>query len=178
MGEADVIFEIRINRENKGLTITQSYYIEKILKKIKCDGCGPGQRGDAVINRQGDEIQTVGQGHILNGMSDAYNVSSELSLLRISCKPRHIASPLNYPNDDEVQKVVYVLSTPMSKLVKEETLEQTRRRCRWDNDDYLCRGHIFNGMSDALFDEKDIQKESQKRPNQARDGKDKVKSKP
>ncbi|GKD90999.1 zinc finger, CCHC-type containing protein, partial [Tanacetum coccineum] len=41
MGEADVILGIRIKRKNKGLTITQSHYIEKILKKLNCEGCGP-----------------------------------------------------------------------------------------------------------------------------------------
>nr|GEY82630.1 hypothetical protein [Tanacetum cinerariifolium] len=41
MGEADVILGIRIKRENKGLTITQSHYIEIILKKFNCEGCGP-----------------------------------------------------------------------------------------------------------------------------------------
>ncbi|GJR50986.1 zinc finger, CCHC-type containing protein [Tanacetum coccineum] len=41
MGEADVILGIRIKRENKGLAITQSHYIEKILKKFNCEGCGP-----------------------------------------------------------------------------------------------------------------------------------------
>ncbi|GKD32728.1 zinc finger, CCHC-type containing protein [Tanacetum coccineum] len=40
IGEADVILGIRIKRENKGLTITQSHYIEKILKKFNCEGCG------------------------------------------------------------------------------------------------------------------------------------------
>lgn len=41
IGEADVILGIRIKRENKGLTITQSHYIEKILKKFNCEGCSP-----------------------------------------------------------------------------------------------------------------------------------------
>ncbi|KAL8095795.1 hypothetical protein AgCh_036967 [Apium graveolens] len=49
-------------------------------------------------------------------------------------------------------KVVYVLSTPMQEMIEEETVEQTRRRCKWENDDYICRGHILNGMSDSLFD--------------------------
>nr|GEX91948.1 zinc finger, CCHC-type [Tanacetum cinerariifolium] len=49
-------------------------------------------------------------------------------------------------------KVVYVLSTPMPEFMKDEPLEQTRRRCKWENDDYICRGHILNDMSDALFD--------------------------
>ncbi|GJT03094.1 zinc finger, CCHC-type containing protein [Tanacetum coccineum] len=30
--------------------------------------------------------------------------------------------------------------------------QQTRKRCKWENDDYIRRGHILNGMSDALFD--------------------------
>ncbi|GKE55739.1 hypothetical protein Tco_1494924, partial [Tanacetum coccineum] len=49
-------------------------------------------------------------------------------------------------------KVVYVLSTLASKFVENETLKQTRKRCKWDNDDYICLGHILNSMSDALFD--------------------------
>ncbi|GJW07399.1 hypothetical protein Tco_1569822, partial [Tanacetum coccineum] len=49
-------------------------------------------------------------------------------------------------------QVVYVLSTPMPEFVEDESLEQTRRQCKWENDDYICRGHILKGMSDALFD--------------------------
>nr|KAJ0209753.1 hypothetical protein LSAT_V11C400185330 [Lactuca sativa] len=52
-------------------------------------------------------------------------------------------------------KVVYVLSTPMPVLpesVEDEPLEATRRRSKWENDDYICRGHILNGMSNSLFD--------------------------
>nr|GEW77002.1 zinc finger, CCHC-type [Tanacetum cinerariifolium] len=32
------------------------------------------------------------------------------------------------------------------------TLETTRKKMKWENDDYICRGHILNGMSDSLFD--------------------------
>ncbi len=49
-------------------------------------------------------------------------------------------------------KVVYVLSTPMPEIVDDEPLEETMKRCKWENDDYICRGHILNGMSDSLFD--------------------------
>nr|KAJ0217863.1 hypothetical protein LSAT_V11C300117180 [Lactuca sativa] len=52
-------------------------------------------------------------------------------------------------------KVVYVLSTPMPVLpefVEDEPLEATRRRSKWETDDYICRGHILNGMYDSLFD--------------------------
>ncbi|GKG41376.1 hypothetical protein Tco_0470588, partial [Tanacetum coccineum] len=32
------------------------------------------------------------------------------------------------------------------------TVEQVRKRTKWDNDDYICRGLILNGMPDPLFD--------------------------
>nr|GEX25445.1 hypothetical protein [Tanacetum cinerariifolium] len=49
-------------------------------------------------------------------------------------------------------KVVYVLSTPSPEWHEDETLETTRKRMKWENDDYICRGHILNGMDDSLFD--------------------------
>ncbi|CAH9147657.1 unnamed protein product [Cuscuta epithymum] len=50
-------------------------------------------------------------------------------------------------------KVVYVLSTLRPPEDDEnEALETSRRRIKWDNDDYICRGHILNGMCDSLFD--------------------------
>nr|GEZ01815.1 zinc finger, CCHC-type [Tanacetum cinerariifolium] len=39
MGEADVILGIKIKRKNKGIVITQSHYIEKILKKFDREDC-------------------------------------------------------------------------------------------------------------------------------------------
>ncbi|GKC95983.1 hypothetical protein Tco_1161425, partial [Tanacetum coccineum] len=48
-------------------------------------------------------------------------------------------------------KVVYVLSIPSPVWSENETLEATRKRMKWENDDYICRGHILNGMSDSLF---------------------------
>nr|GEZ83872.1 zinc finger, CCHC-type [Tanacetum cinerariifolium] len=41
MGEADVILGIKIKREAKGIVITQSYYIKKILKKFNREDCSP-----------------------------------------------------------------------------------------------------------------------------------------
>ncbi|GJW87925.1 zinc finger, CCHC-type containing protein [Tanacetum coccineum] len=49
-------------------------------------------------------------------------------------------------------KVVYVLTTPMSELLEDATVEAIRIRAKWENDDYICRGHILNGMSGSLFD--------------------------
>ncbi|KAL0355463.1 UNVERIFIED_CONTAM: Retrovirus-related Pol polyprotein from transposon TNT 1-94 [Sesamum radiatum] len=41
MGEADVILGIRIIKENKGISIFQSHYIEKVLKKFNYFDCTP-----------------------------------------------------------------------------------------------------------------------------------------
>nr|GEV92491.1 tetratricopeptide-like helical domain-containing protein [Tanacetum cinerariifolium] len=41
MGELDVILDIKINRENKGIVITLSHHIEKILKKFNRKDCSP-----------------------------------------------------------------------------------------------------------------------------------------
>nr|GEV38135.1 zinc finger, CCHC-type [Tanacetum cinerariifolium] len=49
-------------------------------------------------------------------------------------------------------KVVYVLTTPMPKLLEDATVEAIRIRKKWKNDDYICRGHILNVMPDSLFD--------------------------
>nr|GME08505.1 Retrovirus-related Pol polyprotein from transposon TNT 1-94 [Ipomoea batatas] len=39
--------------------------------------------------------------------------------------------------------VAYVLSTPKPVEQDNETLEATRRRLKWENDDLACRGHIL-----------------------------------
>nr|GEW71814.1 hypothetical protein [Tanacetum cinerariifolium] len=49
--------------------------------------------------------------------------------------------------------VVYVLTTPMPKDGGDNpTIEQVRKRAKWDNDDYVCRGLILNDMFNSLFD--------------------------
>ncbi|GJV57626.1 hypothetical protein Tco_1458631 [Tanacetum coccineum] len=49
--------------------------------------------------------------------------------------------------------VMYVLTTPMPEYGGDNpTMEQVRKRAKWDNDDYVCRGLILNDMSDSLFD--------------------------
>nr|GEV97328.1 zinc finger, CCHC-type [Tanacetum cinerariifolium] len=49
-------------------------------------------------------------------------------------------------------KVVYILSTASPVWSENETLETTRKRMKGENDEYICRGHILNGMSNSLFD--------------------------
>ncbi|CAM8892786.1 unnamed protein product [Rhodiola kirilowii] len=49
-------------------------------------------------------------------------------------------------------KVVHVLSTPMPAADDNGPLDAIWKRSKWENDDYICRGHILNGMADNLFD--------------------------
>ena len=49
--------------------------------------------------------------------------------------------------------VVYVLTTEIPEDFGDDaTMDQMRARSKWENDDYICRGLILNGMSDSLFD--------------------------
>ncbi|GKD33486.1 hypothetical protein Tco_1248995 [Tanacetum coccineum] len=48
--------------------------------------------------------------------------------------------------------VMYVLTTPILEDGENATMEQITKRNKWDNDDYVCKGLIPNGMSDSLFD--------------------------
>ncbi|GKD18301.1 zinc finger, CCHC-type containing protein, partial [Tanacetum coccineum] len=44
-------------------------------------------------------------------------------------------------------RVVYVLTTPILEDGGDDsTVEQVRKRAKWDNDDYVCKGLILNGM--------------------------------
>ena len=40
----------------------------------------------------------------------------------------------------------------MPEEKEDETHAEIRKRYKWENDDYICRGHILNGMSYPLFD--------------------------
>jgi hypothetical protein len=47
--------------------------------------------------------------------------------------------------------VVYVLCTAIPEDHGDAaTVEQIRNRSKWENDDYVCRGLILNGMSESL----------------------------
>ncbi|GKC60389.1 hypothetical protein Tco_1087987, partial [Tanacetum coccineum] len=49
--------------------------------------------------------------------------------------------------------VVYVLTTLIPEDGGDDAIvEKIKKRVKWDNDDYVCRGLILNGMSDSLFD--------------------------
>nr|GEY98090.1 zinc finger, CCHC-type [Tanacetum cinerariifolium] len=63
MGEADVILSIKIKCENKRNVITQSHYIEKILKKFNREDCSPGTMDY--------DLSYVGYPLVLEAYSDA-----------------------------------------------------------------------------------------------------------
>nr|GEY84017.1 zinc finger, CCHC-type [Tanacetum cinerariifolium] len=49
-------------------------------------------------------------------------------------------------------KVAYVLTTSIPELMEDATVEAIRIRTKWENNDYICRGHMLHGMSNSLFD--------------------------
>ncbi|XP_028762333.1 uncharacterized protein LOC114720797 [Neltuma alba] len=48
--------------------------------------------------------------------------------------------------------VAYVLTTPKPQEKEDETIAEIRERQKWENDDYICTGHILNSLCDTLFD--------------------------
>jgi len=48
--------------------------------------------------------------------------------------------------------VAYVLTTPKPQERENETIADIRERQKWENDDFICTGHILNGLCDGLFD--------------------------
>ncbi|GKD80314.1 zinc finger, CCHC-type containing protein [Tanacetum coccineum] len=57
MGEADVILGIKIKRENKEILITQSHYIEKILKKFNREDCSPVEKLKPNTGKPVDQLE-------------------------------------------------------------------------------------------------------------------------
>ncbi|GKC00278.1 zinc finger, CCHC-type containing protein, partial [Tanacetum coccineum] len=50
-----------------------------------------------------------------------------------------------------IMSVVYVLTTPILEDGGDDvTIEQIRKRAKWDNDDYFCRGLILNDFKHTL----------------------------
>ncbi|GKB11710.1 zinc finger, CCHC-type containing protein, partial [Tanacetum coccineum] len=69
MGEADVILGIKIKHENKGIVITQSHYIEKILKKFNQEDCSPVSTPiDPVEKHKSNAGKPVDQARILKSL--------------------------------------------------------------------------------------------------------------
>nr|GEV95938.1 hypothetical protein [Tanacetum cinerariifolium] len=74
MGEANVILGIKIKRENKGIVITQSHYIDKILKKFNHEDCSSKAITRVFKYLRGTkdyDLSYVGYPLVLKGYSDA-----------------------------------------------------------------------------------------------------------
>nr|GEV93882.1 potassium channel AKT2/3-like [Tanacetum cinerariifolium] len=69
--------------------------------------------------------------------------------------------------------VAYVLTKPYPKESKDETLVASCERLKFENDNFICRGHILNAMSDLLFDHLLIE-EQYRLKNKANDDTSKV----
>ena len=48
--------------------------------------------------------------------------------------------------------VAYVIRTLKPKEKENKTLEKARKNNKWENNDFICGGHILNSMCDSLFD--------------------------
>nr|GEW04382.1 zinc finger, CCHC-type [Tanacetum cinerariifolium] len=51
-----------------------------------------------------------------------------------------------------IVEVQFILDNRAEDGGDNPTVEQVRERAKWDNNDYVCRGLIFIGMSESLFD--------------------------
>ncbi|XP_077215490.1 uncharacterized protein LOC143850059 [Tasmannia lanceolata] len=135
MGEADVILGIRIIRQDNGLILTQSHYIEKVLKKFNHFECSPiSTPFDPNIKlylNTGRTISQLGYASVIGSLMYA-----------MTCTRPDIAYVV----------VVHVLTTLKPSANENETLAEARARMKWEQDDYICKGHILNAMSDTLFD--------------------------
>ncbi|GJW54721.1 hypothetical protein Tco_0098806 [Tanacetum coccineum] len=50
-----------------------------------------------------------------------------------------------------IMSVVYMLTTPIPEDGGDNpSVEQVRKRAKWDNDDYVCRGLILNGIKGSV----------------------------
>ncbi|GJX54086.1 hypothetical protein Tco_0282455 [Tanacetum coccineum] len=50
-------------------------------------------------------------------------------------------------------KVVYVLTTPMPELLEDATVEAIRRRAKWENDDYMRLGELWDSLESKYMAE-------------------------
>nr|GEZ46923.1 zinc finger, CCHC-type [Tanacetum cinerariifolium] len=49
-------------------------------------------------------------------------------------------------------KVAYVLTKPYPKESENDTLAASRERPKFENDEFICRGHVLNAMPHQIFD--------------------------
>nr|GEV06561.1 hypothetical protein [Tanacetum cinerariifolium] len=79
MGEADIILGIKIKRENKG--ITQSHYIEKILKKFNREDCSSMSTLMDPVEKLKPNIEAYSDARWINHVEDSSSTSGWVFLL-------------------------------------------------------------------------------------------------
>nr|GEX16640.1 putative zinc finger, CCHC-type [Tanacetum cinerariifolium] len=84
----------------------------------------------------------------------AYDATNELPfpLLQAPIAPLTILPPSPVLSLSPMGVTCIPIGYPMPEFIEDVMLEQTRKQCKWENGDYIYRGHILNDMSDALFD--------------------------
>ncbi|GJZ35369.1 zinc finger, CCHC-type containing protein [Tanacetum coccineum] len=157
MGEADVILGIRIKHESNGIAISQSHYIEKVLKKFNYFDCSlassPTDTSEKLMPNNGQTISNLEYSRVIGCLMYAMTytrldiafVVSKLSRIWQK-KMRFLLSSMS---------VVYVLTTYIPEDGETATMEQIRRRNKWVNDDYVCRGLILNDIKHTLKHKKE-----------------------
>nr|GEZ57217.1 zinc finger, CCHC-type [Tanacetum cinerariifolium] len=137
--------------QKEGIDYTKTFALVAKMRKyaLKLLKCGNAQN-DKPISTPLDPIQNL---YLIDGPKDSsYENSSQgpqldkfkgVDFRRWQKKMHFLLSSMS---------VVYVLTAPIPDDSNDATVDQIRKRTKWDNDDYICRGLILNGMSDSLFD--------------------------
>ncbi|KAK9750004.1 hypothetical protein RND81_02G165500 [Saponaria officinalis] len=93
MGEADVIFGIRIKIEENGISLTHSHYIEKVLKRFKAFDYSPSRTpmdpNVKLMPNMGEPVSQLKYSHVIGS----------LMYVRTSTRPDivYVVGKLRYP---------------------------------------------------------------------------------
>ncbi|GJY14033.1 zinc finger, CCHC-type containing protein [Tanacetum coccineum] len=176
LGEAAFILGIKIYRDRtkRLIRLSKSAYMDKILKRFRMDnskvvissfyGGNPEAElrvdcyCDAGFETDRDDIKSQrGYVFVLNGEAE-YIAASEAAMeavwIRKFISGLSIVPAINEPIKMFCDNSATLLIANEPKVQRDgydATVEQLRKRAKWDNDDYVCRGLILNDMSDSLF---------------------------
>nr|GEW21564.1 E3 ubiquitin-protein ligase At1g63170-like [Tanacetum cinerariifolium] len=103
--------------------------------------------------KEKEEMRRLGCSHIfhMKWSNPSGDVSSAGYLIRVDFKRWQKKMPFLLSS----MGVIYVLTTPIPKDGKNATMEQIKKRNKWENDDYICRGLILNVFKHTLKHQKE-----------------------
>ncbi|GKC32648.1 hypothetical protein Tco_1039942, partial [Tanacetum coccineum] len=105
--------------------------IEDVVKEVELLSCKDVAKETVRLFRRGQKRKL----YKMTGLQMMVN-ESHLSVREKHTFMHFLLSSMN---------VVYVLTTPIPEDGGDDaTVEQIRKRAKWDNDDYVCRGLILN----------------------------------